>query len=207
MMLIEGLSATGFVDLLIKLKISPKQLLLLMFLYHDRLENNGLLPFDGPAIANVYRYAERVEGWTAQEVQDLVDKGLMIDNNSLKDGKKQSYPDHFHVTQKFIDAIYVTVDEFEEFWETYPSWMDNFEDSRKAQIPLKSAVYETVEEMYRKRVKTKTRHRQVMEILRWAIDNDMIKMGIEKYVGSSMFDQQKKLMEEGITGYQGHKVI
>ena len=207
MMLIEGLTAKGFVNILIGLKIKPAQLLLLMFLYHDRLEGEGKLAYDGPSIANVYRYAEHVGGWSREEIEDLVEKGLMVDNNSVSGGKKQAYPDHFHVTQKFIDAVYVTSSHFAEFWDEYPSFVENFEDARKGMIPLKAAVYEEVEAMYKKRVKTKSHHLRAMEVLRWAKENNLINMGIAKYVGAAMFDQQRELMNKGETAYSGHRVI
>ena len=205
--MLEGFSAKQVVDLLISCKINPKQLFLLLFLYLDREEGNGKLIQDGPAIANVYRFAEKVETWTHEEIDDLVNKGLMEDRNTIKDGKRGGYPDYFVLTDTFIDKVFASRDRFQQFWDEYPSFVDNFHNPRGAKIPLKAADIDELEVVYNKRVRTVKKHKQVMEILDWAKKNGLINMNIAKYIGSMMYDQHIELRNAGTGVVLEHRTI
>jgi hypothetical protein len=206
--MLKGLSAQQLVTLLVECAITPKQLLLLWFLYLDKEEGKGKLIQDGPAIANVYRFAESVETWSFLEIDDLVRKGWMVDRNKkASDGGRQAYPDYFEVSEAFIDKVFVTGDKFEQFWEEYPSFVENFDGPRGPKIPLKASIMEEVEILYNKRVRTKAKHRQVMEILSWAKSNNLINMNIAKYVGSGMFDQHMELRNSGGSVVLEHRTI
>jgi len=196
------------VSLLIECDISLNQLMLLWLLYTDREESGGKLVSDGPAIANLYRYAEKVTTWSFDEIDDLVKKGWMVDRNKTgADGKRQAYPDHYQVTDEFIDKVFVSGDRFEQFWESYPSFVENFDGPRGPMIPLKATVMEEVEVLYKKRVRTIAKHKQVMEILDWAKKRGLINMNIAKYVGSMMFDQHMQLKNQGSPDVTEHRLI
>lgn len=206
--MLNGLSAKQLVSLLIELDISINQFLLLWFLHLDKEEGNGKLITEGPAIANIYRYAEKVNSWSFAEIDDLINKGWMIDRNKAsQDGSRQAYPDYFEISETFEDKLFVTSDRFDQFWEEYPAFVENFNGPRGPMIPLKAAVMEDVELLYKKRVRTKAKHQEVMDILKWAKEEGLINMNIAKYVGSGMFDQHKELKDKGRTGLMEHKTI
>jgi len=206
--MLNGLSARHLVNLLIECDITINQFLLLWFLYLDKEEGNGKLIHEGPAIANLYRYSEKVSKWSADEISDLVQKGWLVDRNKdRQDGGRQAYPDYYDVTDTFEDKVFVTMDRFDQFWEEYPSFVENFDGPRGPMIPLKSSIMEEVEILYKKRVRTKAKHKEVMEILKWAKKNGLINMNIAKYVGSGMFDQHKELKERGRAGTVEHRTI
>ena len=127
-MTIEGMSATEMVDVLIKFQITPKQFILLWILELDRREGLGQISSSGKSsIQNVYRIAEQLQAWTEMELDDLVEKGLLIDHNP-KSGERQAYPDNYEVSNIFMESIMSTMSDFEEFWQLYPGFVDNFQD-------------------------------------------------------------------------------
>lgn len=192
-MTIEGMNATKMVDVMVKFQISPKQFLLLLILETDKREEKGqIVGNQKNAIQNVYRIAEHLEAWSFEEIDDLIEKELLI-NNTPAGAKRDAYPDNYEVSTLFITAIMSSMDDFEEFWETYPSFVDNFDRANGPKIPLKAADYDALEKDYRRLVKTKAMHRQVMDTLVWAKENNQINMSIAKYVASRMWVQQTEL--------------
>lgn len=190
-----------FTDFLCKWKITPNQFYLCWLLYWDHKDYVGgkhRNPNDPLTFACVYKYTKTVKSWTVKEVEGLVEKGL-IKNTSGKKMKIES----MEVTDKFIDAILVNRDREDEFWDFYPSWIDNFEHPSKPQINLKTAPEEIIKKKYRKLVKTKKKHKEVMKILKWAKRNDKIRVSIKNFVEGKMWKQYKELMEKQGGGDEG----
>ncbi len=187
---IEGMDVTQIISVMSKFQISPKQFFLLFILECDRREAKSQITGDTPkkAIQNIYRFSETIDRWTKEEVKDLVEKGLLLDHNA-PDGKRSEYPDNYEITCVFENAIFSTVSDFDEFWAVYPGFVDNFTDYTKPMIPLKAVDQEEVEHLYRKKVKTHQLHKQVIEALEWAVDENLINMRIDKYVRSKMWEQ------------------
>lgn len=170
-----------FIDFLGDHNMTSRQFLLCWILFLDKREHKGNpLPDDGPAIANIYRFVENVGGWHNEEIEDLVQRGYLVDRGS---DPRNIYPDDLVVTDKFVDEVLATQSQFEEIWETYPAFMDNFEDQRKDKIPLKAAVKEDIEEMFYRRCKSKKRFEKMLQALQWAKKHGKIKMGIKKWLG------------------------
>ena len=191
---IEGMDVTQIVSVMSKFQISPKQFFLLFILESDRREEKGQIIGDFPkkAIQNIYRFAETIEHWTKEEVKDLVEKGLLLDHNT-PGGERSTYPDNYEITDLFEKAIFSTVSDFDEFWVIYPGFVDNFVDYTKPMIPLKAVDQEEVERLYRKKAKTHQMHKQVIEALNWAVEENLINMRIDKYVSSKMWEQHLDL--------------
>lgn len=183
-----------FTDFLVKWKITPNQFFLCWLLFWDHKEYKGGKrpnPNDPLTFANVYRYAKKVKNWNVDEINDLVEKGL-IENPS----GKQMKIDQMKVTQKFIDELLVNKKREDEFWDAYPTWIKNFHNPSKPQINLKTCVESDIKTLYRKFVKTKKKHERVMEILKWAKRHDKIRCNIENFVKSKMWEQLEELMEQ-----------
>lgn len=190
-----------FTDFLLKWDITPNQFFLcwLLFWDHHEYEDRKLTkggkrmnPNDKSAAVNLYRYAKKGKSWNKQEISDLQDKGLIAPTND----KKRYVIDSQQVTQKFIDAVLVNREREDEFWESYPSWVQNFNNPSKPDIPLKSCDQDKIKTLYRSLVRTKARHERVMEILNWAKRHEKIKMSIANFVKSRMWEQLEELMEK-----------
>jgi len=197
---VDGITPTQMVDIMIRFQITAKQFLLLFILETDRLEERGhIIGSKGSdSIQNVYRIASHLnEKWTFDEIDDLIDKGLIVDHSS-KIGSRSSLPDNYVVTDLFTASIIADMTNFEEFWELYPGFCDNFQDFRGPKVPLKAVDYEEVERMYMKYVRTKPKHTLVMNVLQWAIDTGQVNMSIQKYVASKMWDQHRLLKRAAI---------
>lgn len=189
-MTIDGMTITQLVDISVKHKITIKQVLLLLILESDKRES-----FNSKELLNVYKYSEKVEKWTNEEVDDLVKKKLMFTTSSNPD---RQYPDSFVVADTFIESVFSTMSNFEEFWERYPGFTDNFESPNLPKVILKASVYEDCEALYKKRVKTKAMHKLVMDILDWGILNGYINMNIQKYISSRMWEQHDLLRKRAL---------
>lgn len=196
---IDGLTPTQMVDIMVTFDITAKQFLLLFILETDKLEEKGQIEGSkGSAIANVYRLAE-LEKWSFAEIDDLVEKELLIDNNANPVGSERpAYPDFYKVSDKFIGSVMIQMTNFEELWALYPGFCDNFQDYRGPKVPLKAVDYEEVERLYMRSVHTKAKHTVVMKILQWAIDTTQVNMSIQKYVSSRMWDQHAQLRREKV---------
>lgn len=171
--------------------MNPNQFMLCWILYLDKKEHKGEnLPTEGSAIANVYRFAEEVGPWPDAEIKDLVERGYLVYRGSGKD----YYPDQMRVTRKFSEAVFASVDDFEHFVQAYPSFVENFNDPRKEDIPLKAVDMEKVERIFNQRVKTKAEFERLMKALEWGKENDKIKMNILNYVSGEIWKSHLEKM-------------
>jgi len=174
--------------------ITMEQFMLPYILYLDQREHGeDPLPRGGEVIAYIYRYVENINAWPQDDIEMMVEKGLIKDFNT----EDAVYPDNLEVTDKFAEEVFATKSDFERFWETYPAFCENFDDPRKDKIPLKASVKEEVKEMFYDHVHTQRDFQNLMEALKWAKRGDKLKMNIEKFVGSEYWKQIEELMDEG----------
>jgi len=150
------------------------------------------LPSEGLAIANIYRYAELVGPWPDDEIYDLIDRDYIRNTNS---GRK-IYPDNLEVAEKFVDAVFATQSDFERFVKEYPSFVENFTDPRKGDIPLKAVDMERVEKIFQKKVTSKAEFSRLMTSLKWAKENDEIKMNIKNYLSGEIWKAHMDKMDD-----------
>jgi hypothetical protein len=193
-----------YVDFLVQWKITPEQFLLCYTLYLDKVESQtGKYVEEGPAISNVYKYSEGVKPWAHVDIDLLVSKGFLIDRNK-QHPKRNAYPDHMEVSEAFINAIFSTEDDFEEFWNEYPALIPNFQDPiRGKKIPLKAVIKEDIESLYLKRCrKDKNLHKRIMKVLRWAKANDRINTNITNFIGGEIW----KALEEDMKQNSGAEI-
>jgi len=176
-----------------KFDITMEQFMLPYILYLDQREHGeDPLPCGDQAVAYIYRYSENIRAWPRKQIHELVDKGLLKNYNE-DDGV---YPDNLEVTDKFAEAVFATRSDFEVFWEEYPSFIDNFNDERKGDIPLKASVKSEVRELFEDMITSKRDFKKMMEALAWAKKRDMIRMNIEKFLGSEYWKQLREKMDE-----------
>lgn len=177
-----------YVDVLLKLDISPIQVLFCQIIYERR---HDLL----------YKIANEGQIFPRSYLQDLVDKGMVIDTNP---DSSNLFADYFEVTDKFVKAFYeASPEDGEEFWNAYPPFMTI--DGKK--IPTKACNKEELIQWYHKNVGAKHPHKKVMQALEYAKDNKLISMRIDKWLYSESFIDLWEIMKSRPTQELPHDTI
>lgn len=158
-------------DALIRYRITPSQYVFL-FLTHTR------------QYAALYKYGQEGNGFTAEEITDLIDRDFIIDLN--KDG--YYYVDFFVVTDDIGKDLFDTDREKAglEFWNTYPIQLRDPQTGEVYSL-LKTNKQRFLADYYFRIGHSETKHQQVMEALRYAIDKGMIDMSIRQWFDSEQW--------------------
>lgn len=165
-----------YVDVLLKLDISPIQVLFCQIIYERR---HDLL----------YKIAQEGQIFPKAYLADLEKKGLIIDTNPSNHSK---YADFYEVTDKFIDAFYkVSTTDGEEFWNAYPPYITI--DGKK--IPSKATNKEELVRWYHKHIGSLYDHSKVMAALEYAKNNKLVAMRIDKWLQSEAFVDLWEMMK------------
>lgn len=166
-----------YVDVLLSLDISPIQVLFCQIIYERR---HDLL----------YRIAQEGQIFPKKYLDDLVEKGLVIDTNPTDNSK---YADFYEVTDKFVQAFYtVSTTDGEEFWAAYPAFITI--DGKK--IPAKAVNKEELVKWYHKHVGSMHDHKKVMEALKFAKERKLISMRIDKWLQAESFVDLWEMMKD-----------
>lgn len=172
-----------FIDFLMEHRITSDQYLYLM-LY--AIEKD----------ATRYRYIEKVRGLTVKQVEDLVKRGYLINNNE----PNQYYHDQITITPWARNIMLSDVALFaEEFWEAYPLFI--WVDGKK--FAARNMDRDEFIGKYMNRIgSSEKKHKEVMEVLHYAVSNNLINVGIKKFVGSEMWNSFKEEMTKDTTHEQ-----
>ena len=153
----------------------------------------------------MYKFVQEGVGFTPDEIDDLVQKRLVINLNPEND----YYLDSFVVADKFAGAIYVSEETIPgtEFWNRYPRTL-YIEGKR---FPARNADKDRFIEDYAKETKLRVdKHRRIMDALEYAVQNRLITMGIRKWFDSkqweSMEEEMKTRKEAGTNELPGEKI-
>ena len=161
--------------ILIEKKISPTQYFIISCLHNRDFKSlSSYIEFAGKSFSH--------------EIDDLINRGLVIDLNV----SKERYADSMMVSDKFLKDFAISSKNCgEELWNTYP-WYFYSDDK---QFPAKSADKDDLIEMYYRRINhSVSEHKRVMAILSVLIKNDTITMGIQKWVASEQWNASNDLM-------------
>lgn len=124
----------------------------------------------------IYKVFNERDGFDRDELNDLEDRGYVMNLNKEKD----TYADMYAVTDKFKEEIYAepTI-MWKEFIDTYPQFI--FIDGKR--IPAQSTDLDLLKTIYFAKISRSVRkHKEIIQLLIYASDHDMISMGIEKWV-------------------------
>lgn len=145
----------------------------------------------GQPIASIYRYSENVGGLKRPAMEDLVERGYL-----KKVGDKLT-PDMLEVQPKFAQAVFNHWTNFDQLFELYPN-RARFEAGGQ-QYFLKSLdkPKEELAKYYEKIVRTNKKHREILDITKWAKNHNMLKTGIQKYVYSQLWELLSEDYETG----------
>lgn len=172
-------------DLIRDLKISPKQLMFIKMLVPDRTLD--LSTWRRKCYAMSLEF-QQLSPLTARELDDLIDKGVIID---LNEPGKPIYYDSYELEPKYLKRFSLAVLGFAgELHETYPRSIER--DGKT--FFLKNAAPEELSEAYMKAIrKDETLHKQVIDDLNWAIKHDKINIGIKNFVHSKYWLEIREL--------------
>lgn len=204
-----------YVNFLIKYNITQEQFLLCYLLYTDSV---GELPdgrrkylakdSKGRPIIKMYEYInhiKKVKGkqpWTSEDVKHLEKVGFIKApaNNKLS-------PDMLILTDKFINNIFSSDDDFEKFWDEYPSFIPNFNNPQAGRkVKLKAVDPDELKKRFKKIIDTKNKFNFMMKNLQWAKKSDNVTMNIKNYLVSRQWREDNKLRQEDNTSFKSEQI-
>jgi len=126
-----------------------------------------------------------------EELADLLERDIIIDLNSP--GSKVFY-DYFEINPNYQNLFSLKVVPWvSEIVDMYPRFF--YMEGRRYNAVTVGA--EEVAESYIKAIDNNPEmHKEVYELTKWAIDNDCIKMGVEKYIKTKHWLSIKMMRSE-----------
>jgi hypothetical protein len=183
------------VDFLIEAKMSPEEFLFCYLLYSENKNPYPGRPIyltSADAMSSLYKYVS-IRPWSKVMIDSLVQRGWIIEQPKYKGEKYR--PEYYETSGKFIDKVFGPSNRFEEFWDTYPSFVDNFQRMGGPKVRLKTITIDEATKLYHKMVPNRATHVRMMDALRWAVANKRVSMGLEKWLGSKQWEAD--ILERG----------
>lgn len=184
-----------YVNTLCDFNITANQFLLCYLLHMDQ-KKDGKYITKGKDIALLYKYASHNKGhikWTKEEIKDIVDKGYLNDPYYHND---KSYPDYLEVTDLFKDKVFASKDRFQQLNDAYPALIENFTHPSGPKIKLKVCDLDKMEELYKRKVRTKALHTKVLEVVEWAKENKQLNTSMENFIRGHLWNTYREQMEQ-----------
>lgn len=164
------------VPILVEHQITANQFLL-MYLTHLK------------AFTEVYRLTNEGKSWTQEEIDDLIDRGLVHNFNS----GDNLYLDQLVISDDFVTEVFGSreVERGREFWEAYPDFIRldgklcsarNYPQDRFFSDYYKKIGYDPI------------LHYEVVKAVNWGKRNHMISMGLVKFFETAQWETLIKLM-------------
>jgi hypothetical protein len=138
----------------------------------------------------IYKIFNERGGFDIDELNDLADRGYVINLNK----EDQTYCDMYSVTEKFKKEIYgEEYSMWNELINTYPQFI--FIEGRR--IPAQSTDLDQLKVVYFAKIaRSVKRHKEIIDLLTYASDHDMINMGIEKWIKGEQWKSVKAVKDE-----------
>lgn len=164
-----------YINFLTKYELSPEQYLLLVLLKDGR----------GDLIQKYKQSFPLKEGTMIprEQIKDLMDKGFLI-----KSDKK------FKLSSKLLEIFVTPEKAVDEIYEIYPAFI---ESDKNVSIPLNSMDRNIFKEIYIPKIKgSYMEHIEVLKDIQYGIDNNLIKIGINKFLTSEQWKSFRKLRKQ-----------
>lgn len=166
-----------YVDVLLKLNITPLQLFFCQIMYERR---HDLL----------YKIAQEGFAFPVEDLDDLEQKGLIINTNPAGDNH---FADFYEITEKFVSAFYAASKaDGEEFWDKYPPFIT----IQGKKVPAKGVNKEELVRWYHQNIGSIHEHSRVVAALEYAVHNKLISMRIDKWLQAETFVDIWKMMDD-----------
>ena len=164
-----------YVNFIVDNKLNEKQFLVLVLLREERRDL-------------ILKYKEQFPTTDGTMIgipliQDLVNKGFLV----FKDRQ-------YTLSDKFLE-LYVTPEvAVDEIYDIYPAFL---ESDRGVSIPLTSMDKSIFKEIYIPKIMGSiAEHREILKDLQYGISNNLIKVGINKFLTSEGWKPLRKLREQ-----------
>ena len=180
---------------LVERKITFKQFCLAYFLspesrYADKYDipferKNGQVAFY-KATDYIVKYAQYDKAWKKEDINNLVKHDLIINKNE----EGQFHQDNFEVTEKFLSLVFEEKDTqnmrelFDEFWNTYPAFMEV--DGKE--FVLRSVDKDEVYEIYQDKA-SDTSAEDINDALKVAKGKGQVKNRIDKWLKGEFYNE------------------
>lgn len=185
-------------DFLIKHKMNIEQYLLCYVLQVDKdaTASSGRDRLrSGSPIAVIYKYTEGIQPLKTEDMRDLIDRGF------LEHTGDRLVPDLLQVTDKFKQEIFNHWSNFEQLFAIYPSRIDLGPNKGSYSLKSLDKPFEEMAKYYVSVVRTKTKHRRILDIITWAKEKDLINMGIQKFIYQRFWKELEKKYEIGESSF------
>jgi hypothetical protein len=138
----------------------------------------------------VYKMFNERWPFDRDELRDLEDRGYVINTNKGND----TWADMYIVTEKFEEVIYSSEEVmWQELLNTYPIWL--YIDGKR--IPAQGADLDQLRVIYFAKIgRSVARHKKIMELLAFGVNNEMVNMGIEKWIKGEQWRPLEAAMNE-----------
>jgi len=177
-----------YVDIIVKLNISPMQVFFLQLIYEKRYDL-------------LYKITGEGYFFPVEELQDLEDKDLVINTNP---GSNSQFADFYEVTPRFSEVFYTaSIIDAEEFWRAYPPFIT----INGKKIPAKGVNKPELLKWYHKHIGAVHSHSRVMTALEFAVQKRLIAVRIDKWLQSEAFADIWQIMENLPQGDLPHESI
>ncbi len=166
-------------DALARYNITPNQYVFL-FLTHTK------------QYASLYKFGQEGPGFTAEEIGNLVERGLILNLNKAG----HYYVDFFVLTDNVGKDLF-DVDREQaalEFWNVYPILLRDSTTGETYSL-LNTDKPQFLKDYYLKVGQSEPKHRRVMEALYYAIDTNLIDMTIRQWFDSEQWTLVLELKE------------
>lgn len=138
----------------------------------------------------IYKMINEKGAFDRDELRDLEDRKYVINKNVGTD----TYTDMYEITKKFKDGIYEEeLIMWNEFLATYPQWL--FIEGKR--LPAQSANLDELKIIYFNKIgKSVKRHKEIIDLLIYASDHDLINMGIDKWIKGEQWRGIQQILSE-----------
>lgn len=175
-------------NLCVDLKLTPRQLMFIKMLVKDPSMDEG--QWRKASYAMALQFQQEVGGLTDKELDDLIDRKIILDYNSPGDHYYDSYEIEPKFAHKFTLKVYPLVS---QLCDEYP-YIIKIEGGEFVGRNVTEA--EISVEYMRAINKNPEEHSRVLDDLRWAKKNNALAMGLKKFVGTKYWNAIREIRKE-----------
>lgn len=138
----------------------------------------------------IYKVYNERGAFDRDELRDLEDRGYVVNMNKGSD----TFADMYVVTDKFKDGIYAEeLVLWQEILSTYPQWI--FIEGKR--LPAQSTDLDLLRVIYFTKIgKSLKKHKEIVDLLIYASDHDLINMGIEKWIKGEQWKSIRQILDD-----------
>lgn len=168
-----------------KFKLNPRQLMFMKILVPNRTLSQKEASLESYAMSHQF---EQEIKFNYEEITDLVGRGFVLDFSNGKPATLDHYEIHPNFVNHFQLAIYGMP---QELFDAYPKFFIGKEGQK---FIGRSAGPEEIAVSYIKGIGNKEEeHRKVLEDVAWAVKNNAINVGLDKFVKTRYWEAIREI--------------